>query len=359
MAPPTLSAEETFSALERYMQSYFELRKPDYDYGEWFESLYFDLCEFTGRKGKRIRPMLLITGYTTFGGTRAATDPAVLQSAMAMELLHSFILMHDDVIDRSELRRHQPTFHKLAQRRLEPYESSQRHGESIAIVVGDIVFTMAMEAMLDTDFSAELRIKAQKMFLKYAADTGAGEIYDIVLGSRDVSRVTAQEIEEMYYLKTTRYTFEAPCVMGALLAGANEEKIEAIRKFVRPLGLAFQIDNDLLEFRYIDKEMTGFPTDLLEGKKTMLIHETFQSLNDVDRSFLQMCLGSERKTESTLVKIYDLIRRSGSLDRLALRTRELFEESEKQLESGEFSEAEAAILSEAIQSVKSQIKVGA
>ncbi|MEM6884446.1 MAG: polyprenyl synthetase family protein [Verrucomicrobiota bacterium] len=359
MAHSSSSADATFSALERYMQNYFELRKTDYDYGEWFESLYFDLCEFTGRKGKRIRPMLLITGFQTFGGDRPATDPAVLQSAMAMELLHSFILMHDDVIDRSELRRAQPTFHKLAQRRLEPFESSQRHGESIAIVAGDMMFTMAMEAMLDTDFPAELRIKAQKMFLKYAADTGAGEIYDIVLGSRDVSRVTAKEIEEMYYLKTTRYTFEAPCVMGALLAGASEAKIEAIRNFVRPLGLAFQIDNDLLEFRYIDKEMVGFPTDLLEGKKTMLVHETFESLNDVDRSFFQMCLGSERKTESTLVKIYDLIRRSGSLDRLALKTRELFEQSERQLESGDFTEVEAATLRKAIQGVKSQIKVGA
>lgn len=341
------------------MQDYFQRRKPDYDYGQWFESLYFDICEFTGRKGKRIRPMLLITGYHTFGGEKPVTDPAVLQSAMAMELLHSFILMHDDVIDRSELRRGQPTFHKLSQRRLEPYEDSQRHGESIAIVSGDMMFTMAMEAMLDTDFPAELRIKAQKMFLKYAADTGAGEIYDIVLGSRDVSRVTAEEIEEMYYLKTTRYTFEAPCVMGAVLAGASEEKIQAIRDFVRPLGLAFQIDNDLLEFRHLDKEITAFPTDLLEGKKTLLVRETFESLDEVDRSFFQMCLGSERQTESTLVKIYDLIRKSGSLDRLALRTRELFEESEHLLESGGFTEKEAATLRHAVQGVKSQIKVSA
>jgi len=353
------SLEAAQSSLETHIQEYFQRNKSQYDYGEWFEPLYFDLCEYVGRKGKRIRPLLLMTAYEAFGGSKPISHPDVLTAAMASELLHTFILMHDDVIDRSELRRGLPTFHKLAARRLEPLESSTRQGENLAVVLGDMVFAMSLDCITETSFSDRMKLDFQKKFLRYAADTGAGEILDILLGTRDISRVTEEDIETMYYLKTTRYTFEAPCVLGAILAGADEDKLEAICRFVRPIGLAFQIDNDLIEFRYLDGSLNGMPRDLLEGKKTMLIHETFELLNETDRSFLQMCLGSERKTESTLIKIYDLIRKSGSVDLLTRRTKQLFDEGQKELESGIFNDQEAQALRDAIQGIRSQIKVAA
>ncbi|MGF1679025.1 MAG: polyprenyl synthetase family protein [Candidatus Methylacidiphilales bacterium] len=349
--------ERTQQLLEHYIQDFFQENKERYHYGEWFEPIYFDLCEYVGRKGKRIRPLLLISSYKALGGERSVQDTSLLRSALALELLHTFILMHDDVIDRSDIRRGQPTFHKLAQRRLEPFASSIRHGESLAIVLGDMVFTMAMEALLETDFPAETRLRLQQMMLRCAADTGAGEMQDILLGTRDISRVQADEIQHMYHLKTTRYTFETPCVMGAVLAGASADKVEALIRFVHSLGLAFQIDNDLLEFRYLDKDLVGFPADLLEGKKTLLVQEAYESLNEVDRSFLQMCLGSERKSEATLIKIYDLIRKSGALDRLAQHARRLFAQAEQELSSGAFTESEENALRMAVQGIKSQIKV--
>jgi geranylgeranyl diphosphate synthase type I len=349
--------KEAMSALESHIQEYFQRNKTAYSYGDWFEPLYFDLCEYVGRKGKRIRPLLLMACYQAFGGRKSLTDPSVLTAAMSVELLHSFILMHDDIIDRSEIRRGLPTFHKLAQRRLEPLESSARQGESLSIVIGDMVFAMSLEALMDADFDPELKVQAQKKFLRYATDTGAGEILDILLGVRDISRVNEEEIEEMYYLKTTRYTFEAPCVLGATLAGASKEQLQALTDFVRPIGLAFQIDNDLKEFRYLDGDLSGLPTDLLEGKKTLLIHEAYDALSEVDRNFLQMCLGSERKTESTLIKIYDLVRKSGAMELLSRRTSELFEEAESTLTNGVLNDDQTEALRKVVGGIRSQIQV--
>lgn len=349
--------KEAMSLLESHIQEYFQRNKSAYSYGDWFEPLYFDLCEYVGRKGKRIRPLLLMACYKAFGGQKPLADSSVLTAAMSVELLHSFILMHDDIIDRSEIRRGLPTFHKLAQRRMEPLESSARQGESLSIVMGDMVFAMSLEALMDTDFDPELKVLSQKKFLRYATDTGAGEILDILLGTRDISRVSQEEIEEMYYLKTTRYTFEAPCVLGATLAGASKEQLQALTDFVRPLGLAFQIGNDLREFRYLDGDLTGLPTDLLEGKKTLLIHEAYEALSEVDRSFLQMCLGSERKTESTLIKIHDLVRKSGALDRLNRLASEHFDEAESTLNEGVLTDEQSEVLRNVIGGIRAQIKV--
>ena len=83
-----------------------------------FEPLYLDITEFVARRGKRIRPMLMLGSYRVFGGEKSFEDHSLLRAALSLELLHSFILIHDDVIDQSERRRRLPTFHKLVEERL-------------------------------------------------------------------------------------------------------------------------------------------------------------------------------------------------------------------------------------------------
>lgn len=348
--------EQAQNALECFIQDHFSKQKERFNYGEWFDSLYFDLCEFTGRKSKRIRPLMLMLSYQAFQGKLSLHDPSLLRSATALELLHTFVLMHDDVIDRSEKRRGLPTFHKLCSARLSVSEDRERIGENIAMVMGDIVFAMAVQTLHEADFSPDLRHRVMNHFLSYTIDTGSGEILDILLGCQDVTRVKADQIEDMYQLKTTRYTFEAPCVIGALLAGASEEKILALRLVTNPLGLAFQIQNDLAEFKALNPLEPHCSVDLLEGKKTMLLKEAFLSLDDVEKSFLQMCLSSISKRESALIKIQELIDKSGAVNKLKMRCEQLFEEAEKAIFSEVFSKEESAALASALQVVKTQIK---
>ena len=99
---------------EAFLARFFEENSERYAYGDLFEPLYLDMTEFVARRGKRIRPMLLLGAYRVFGGERSFEETALLRAALSLELLHSFILVHDDVIDQSERRRRLPTFHKLA-----------------------------------------------------------------------------------------------------------------------------------------------------------------------------------------------------------------------------------------------------
>src|SRR5271170_8247309 len=212
------------SLFETYLARFFQENAERYAYGDLFEPLYLDLTEFVARRGKRIRPMLMLAAYRAFGGDRPVEDRAVLRSALSLELLHAFILVHDDVIDQSEKRRGLPTFHKLVEERLGKIDGAARVGGNVAVVVGDILFAMAVDTLRSTDFAPAVRDAALSHFLRYISDTGAGEVYDILLGTRDIARVEETDITRMYTLKTTRYTFEAPLVLGALLPGPTRTR---------------------------------------------------------------------------------------------------------------------------------------
>ena len=344
------------SLLEREIQAFFHRQKERYDYGEMFEPVYFDMCEFVGRKGKRIRPLLFALTYRGLGGQKPITDSSVVAAALSLELLHAFVLVHDDLIDRSEKRRGLPTFHKLVEQRLGRLSAAERTGHGVAVVVGDLLFALSVETLQTAGFPEPHRAAALGKLLAYITDTGVGEIFDILLGSRDIGRVTAQEIERTYLLKTTRYTFEAPSVLGAILAGASLEKQEDLALVMEPLGLAFQIQNDLLEFSHFDSRDQLLPTDLLEGKKTLLVREAYERLGEVDRSFLQMCLQNPARNESSLSKVQDLIRKSGAIPAMQERCRLLFEEASSLLAGSHLSPGEQDSISQAIGWVRQSVR---
>ena len=135
----------------------------------------------------------------------------------------------------------------------------------------------------------------------------------------------------MYTLKTTRYTFEAPLVLGALLAGAGEESLGELSRLIEPVGLAFQIQNDLLEYQKFKGVNRLRQTDLLEGKKTLLLRSAYDNLNDLDRSFLQLCLSTRTSNDTSVSKIEQLIDKSGAVGLLTTRMNELFRLAETEV----------------------------
>ncbi len=347
--PETLQA-----AFENHLQRFFAQHQASFRYGEMLEPIFYDLCEFVGRKGKRIRPLLFLLTHRALGGEKPENDEGLLDCAVALELLHSFILIHDDVIDRSETRRGLPTFHKLAERRLSVLSAAERTGRNVAIVVGDMVFALAVKTLHEADVEPVVRNEMVSQFLAYAADTGGGEIFDVLMGVRDITRVSAEDVAKMYYLKTTRYTFEAPCVMGAMLAGVGKAQVEALRRVTEPLGLAFQIDNDLQEFaRFVSGDLSS-SADLLEGKKTFLMLEAYEHLDEVDRTFLQMCLSAPTRTESTILKIQGLVRKADAVSRLRNRSLELFSKAESAVADEAWTEAQQLGLAEVFRAVRSR-----
>ncbi|MEM9446073.1 MAG: polyprenyl synthetase family protein [Verrucomicrobiota bacterium] len=354
IAPATQDLEQAQINFEQFFQDFLAKKKNDYEYGEFFESIYFHMCEYVGRKGKRVRPLLLLHTYRTLGGSRQLNDPSLTAVAISLELLHTFILIHDDVIDRSDRRRGLPTFHKLVEEKLNRIQDGPRVGENVAIVVGDIIFALAIETLNTTDFPPRLKTDLISLFLRYTTDTGAGEIYDILLATKDIQKVKREDIMLMYHLKTTRYTFEAPCMMGALLCEATQEQLQALNDFAKPTGLAFQILNDLQEFRHFDANDQLLSSDILEGKKTFLLCEAYERLNEIDRSFLQMCLAQPTRNDATIAKIKDLINRSEAVNYLKELCDELFLSAETKLNSS-FSHEEIVSLTKITHRIKDQM----
>ena len=342
--------------LEAYLARFLEANAPNYAFGELFEPLYLDLTEFVGRRGKRIRPLLFLASYRVFGGDRPLDDDSLMRAALSLELLHAFILIHDDVIDQSERRRGLPTFHKLVEERLRRFEGAARIGENVAIVMGDVLFAMAFETLHASDFPPPLRDAALARSLRYVAATGAGEIYDVLLAPRDIARVKEADIEQMYHLKTTRYTFEAPLILGGLLAGASERILQDLSGLITPIGLAFQIQNDLLEYqKFKGTERLG-QRDILDGKKTLLLRVAFDRLDDLDRSFLQLCLSTRASSEAALTKIEQLIDKSEAVLELNRRMDALFQQSEAALLASSLNEIQREGLRDVIIFIRQQVQ---
>ena len=356
MSTSSLAAElqQAPAFFENFLARFFQENAERYAYGDLFEPLYLDMTEFVTRRGKRIRPMLMLGSYRIFGGDRLFDDRSVLRAAVSLELLHAFILIHDDVIDQSERRRRLPTFHKLVEERLGKIDGAPRVGENVALVVGDILFAMAVDTLRSTDFAPGLRDAALSHFLRYISDTGAGEIYDILLGTRDIARVGEADIMRMYTLKTTRYTFEAPLVLGALLAGVGEDLLRELAELIEPVGLAFQIQNDLIEYQQFKGVDRLRQTDILEGKKTLLLRVAYDHLTDVDRSFLQLCLSTRTSNDASVSKIEQLIDKSGAVALLTKRMESLFQKAETALEDSSFTPAQRDGLREAFSLVRQQ-----
>ncbi len=200
--------------------------------------------------GKRIRPVLCLL---VCGGS-GANWRAALPPACAVELIHSFSLIHDDIQDGDATRRGRPTVWK-------------RHGQAQAINVGDAIFTLAFSSLSDVESgrSAEwLRILSGTCLrLTY------GQYLDLTY--EDAQRITLAEYQDMIEGKTAALV-EAACRLGAVSAGAPLEKQESFARFGRALGLAFQIQDDYLGV-WGDPRVTGKPnaSDLLARKKSLPI----------------------------------------------------------------------------------------
>lgn len=317
------------AAVDGFMAEYLAGARPAYIRQTVNAALYDDAVEFVCRPGKRLRPVLFLLAHRIFqapDSTVAERD--LLAIGTSLELLHGFILIHDDIIDRSELRRGRPTLHRVLESRLPAYADPARIGKNLSLVLGDILFALAQQCLLGTETVAPATsIRLSRQLLGCLMETGFGEAADILYGTRDIAKIRLEEIEQMYLLKTTRYTIECPLAMAAVLAGASEEAVAQLEKVARPAGLAFQVQNDLQEFERFEVSDADVPADFLEGKKTMLIHTAFELLGETDRALLQLCLTGSSPSDASVSMARELVTKSGAVSFLRRRMQELLDEA--------------------------------
>lgn len=298
-------------------------------------TLYGDLVEYLRRPSKRVRSLLFLSGCKILNPKLDVGSHELLSVAASLELLHGFILIHDDLIDRSDYRRGKPALHRVIEKRISALSDRARTGANLALVMGDILFALSQKCLLQS--GSKMALPLSTRLLEYVWSTGFGEAADIVYGTRDVSKVSLGEIEQMYLLKTTLYTIECPLVLAAIRAGASETQIEELRGIATPAGYAFQIENDLKEFQRFEVSDSEIPSDLLEGKKTVLIKTVYSLLDEKDRGLLQLCLNGNGPSEAAVSKLRELIVKSGAVGKLQAYVGSLMQQTATKVRASSFS----------------------
>ncbi len=263
--------------------------------------------------GKRIRPILLMLGFQAAGESDV---DAVLGPALALELLHTCALVHDDVIDRAPTRRGQPTVHVQfeEQHRAAVWAGDARgFGDAVAVLVGDLAFVYADELFMTASVDPHQLLDAFGRFTLLREEVMAGQYLDLHSATtrthdRDVALTVAT-------MKSGRYSVTRPLQVGAALAGGSQELLDGLLAFGDPLGRAFQVRDDLLGL-FGDEAATGKSawSDLAEGKRTLIVAEALARLGPQDRHRLDEGLGRPGLSESDALELRDLIVRSGARD---------------------------------------------
>jgi len=302
---------------------------------EYTREVVVNVKEYTLRGGKRLRPIFFIYGYKCLAEDNI---DAIIEASISIELMQSYLLIHDDIMDEDELRRGKPTFHivykNICDTQFET-ENSLKFGENIAILAGDLLEAYGIDALANSQFKDEYIKKALRKYAGIVKNVGYGQILDII--SEKEGSITEAEILMIHRLKTASYTIESPLQIGAILAGAGEEDLHILSNYGIPLGLAFQIQDDILGL-FGSEEKIGKPvgSDIQEGKKTLLILHALAKCSEKERGIITSALGNEDVTMDEIDSIRAIVRKTGSLDYSKRLVREKIEEAIQAIERSNF-----------------------
>ena len=265
------------------------------------------LSEYSLRPGKRIRGSLAAAAYDQANGSHLGVSG--VQLGVALELMQNYLLIVDDVMDKSALRRGEPTVHELylQDKRLDLHEA-----QMMAVNVGLLAQHFAALVVARIDEPAPRVAQATQLLQVNIALTGFGQVDDLYQQpGRDVS---AEDIMRKYRLKSSYYTFINPLQCGLALAGkADSAALEACRAFGLPAGVAFQLHDDMLGI-FTDADELGKPNldDVREGKYTLLMHYALEHAAAEDTAALRTILGNPAASTEDLVTVRDILERSGA-----------------------------------------------
>ncbi|TFD33122.1 polyprenyl synthetase family protein [Cryobacterium cryoconiti] len=319
--------------------------------------------------GKRFRALFCYWGWQSVGAGVTAGDAGVstvvsepiISAAAALEIFHAAALVHDDIIDNSDTRRGAASAHKLFEgmHGQSGWAGSQiEFGRAAGILLGDLLLGWSDE-LLDEglaaapDASAALRARAE--FNRMRTEVTVGQYLDILEERAWLTQPEAELFDRalrVIVFKSAKYSVQAPLLIGAALAGAGPEHLDALRAFGLPLGVAFQLRDDLLGV-FGDAAVTGKPSgdDLREGKRTVLIALARPQLSDPARAELDALLGDPQLTEAQIGVLQQTIIESGAVDRIEELIVASVAEALDALEGSPISDAVTAKLEELAETV--------
>jgi geranylgeranyl diphosphate synthase, type I len=266
-----------------------------------------ELCE---RGGKRVRPGLVLAGALCIADRPA--NRAIFDAAVALELLHGYFLVHDDWMDGDLLRRNGPSVHAALREQC----GNDHLGDAAAILAGDWGVAVATAWMAKLPLTGTRLSAALACFANMQLAAVLGQIRDLLADDNDA--------ELTYRLKTASYTVSGPLVLGSILAGANATQRKAIADFALPIGVAFQLRDDLIGV-FAPTAQTGkpFASDVRAGKRTALVLECLRRVSAADVRFMRRVLGNPNARQKDLARFVHLLDSSGAKALVEARIRTL------------------------------------
>jgi geranylgeranyl diphosphate synthase type I len=335
---PEAPAENVFLGLLASVQKQVDVRLGEFleqriagatELGPEVREMVAALCDLSRRGGKRLRPALLVAGY------RAASrreSSAALDAGVALELLQSYFLIHDDWMDGDLVRRGGPSVHAILSRSLR----DAHKGAASAILAGDYAAALALDVLARIRLPRATSTAVFAAFAEMQLSAVAGQQIDLV--------GKAQDIEAAYVLKTGSYTVYGPLRIGAILAGGSSRLISKLERLSRPLGVGFQLRDDLLS-AFGDPKQTGKPlgNDLKAGKRTLLLAEALRRTRGKERVALSSVVGNARAKESAVKTALGVMDSCGARAWVESRVAELASEARKELGAGITPEGNALL----------------
>jgi len=271
------------------------------------------LAALTRRGGKRLRPVVLYAGYRAAGGTEDVTP--TLDACASLELLQTYLLIQDDWMDGDDERRGGPAVHAA----LRKAHRDAALGERLAILAADLAAGFAFELIARAPFASERLQEALRVY---------GRMHFEVVCGQQLDLCKHEDVALTHQLKTGSYTVRGPLALGALLAGGSAQQLSALERFGAPVGVAFQLRDDLLG-TFGDKAAVGKPVgaDLRAGKRTALIAEAYAILPAHERETLERVLGRADASQADVAAAATLLERCGARRRVETRLQGLEREA--------------------------------
>jgi geranylgeranyl diphosphate synthase type II len=278
------------------------------------DSIYLDLLDemetFILRGGKRLRPYMMYLAYKGFGGMQ---DESILPVTASLELLHNFLLIHDDIIDQDTMRYggkniggvYKDYFAELGD------DEAKRNANNVALLAGDISHLMSSRVIVGSDFSTDIKNRILGLNHEIALKVSEGELVDSVL-SLGIKNVDTSEkrIIMMYENKTATYSFELPLCLGLVLATGSEDKVKLamIKKLSSSLGIAYQLQDDLLGV-FGNSQATGKTDDgdIRQGKRTLMHAKAIATLKGNDLEIFSMLYGKKDASKDEIESVRDIL----------------------------------------------------
>lgn len=308
---PTIS--ETAQSVDEYLDKFCHTRIEEAElvYAE-YARLWQAITNVLLAGGKRVRPYMTLLGYRLYSGK---DDDGVFAVAIAQELLHTAMLIHDDIIDRDDMRRGQinisGAYNEHYMDAVGDITMRRHYANSAAMLAGDALISEVYALMASLDTSIDKRRRAVNSMRQAMFAVVGGELLD----TEAAFVREAADPKTIALHKTAHYSFRAPLTTGAILGGASDEAVEQLGKVSDQIGLAYQWQDDLLGV-FGASETTGKSTesDIREGKHTILSEQCLQLATDRDKREFVRLYGKPGVTPDEIVQVRQIMERSGARD---------------------------------------------